>query len=100
MINKQKIPPFQLVATPLSEEARQLSKFKWAPDDIGTRHQLGGDPQFLQAEESPTCSCGQTMTFYAQLDSINDDFQIADCGMIYVFLCFDCNESKSIVQSY
>ena len=28
------------------------------------------------------------MTYYAQLDSINDEFCIADCGMIYVFVCF------------
>jgi hypothetical protein len=39
------------------------------------------------------------MTFYAQLDSINDDICIADCGMIQVFLCFDCFATKSVVQS-
>ena len=39
------------------------------------------------------------MTFYGQLDSINDDICIADCGMIYVFICFDCFKAISIVQS-
>ncbi|CAN7721300.1 hypothetical protein LJR290_006098 [Variovorax sp. LjRoot290] len=39
------------------------------------------------------------MTFYAQLDSINDEVVLADCGMIYVFVCFDCFETKSILQS-
>jgi hypothetical protein len=24
---------------------------------------------------------------------------LADCGMIYVFVCFDCFETKSILQS-
>jgi hypothetical protein len=40
------------------------------------------------------------MTFYGQLDSINDDIIIADCGMIYVFLCFDCYEVTAKIQSY
>jgi hypothetical protein len=40
------------------------------------------------------------MSFYGQLDSINEEFNIADCGLIYVFLCFDCFEAKAIVQSY
>jgi len=39
------------------------------------------------------------MTFYAQLDSISDEICIADCGMIYVFVCFGCYQSTSIVQS-
>jgi len=36
---------------------------------------------------------------YAQLGSLNDEFVIADCGMVYVFVCFECNEVKSIIQS-
>ena len=38
------IPPFKLVPEPLNEEAKNLPKFKWADDEIGTRHQLGGKP--------------------------------------------------------
>ncbi len=95
------IPPFKLVPSPLNRDAESLPKFKWAANNIGTRHQLGGDPEYIQSIEWPTCpSCNEKMNFYAQLDSINDDFQIADCGMIYVFFCFDCNESISLVQSY
>jgi len=95
------IPPFKLVPEPLNEEAKNLPKFKWADDEIGTRHQLGGKPQFLQQEDYPFCpDCEDQMTFYGQLDSINDDYCIADCGMIYVFVCFDCNETKSIIQSF
>jgi hypothetical protein len=38
------------------------------------RHQLGGEPTLLQKREAPTCpSCEQSTTFYAQIDSINDD---------------------------
>jgi hypothetical protein len=94
------IPPFKLSPEPLSDEARHLPKFKWAPEEIGTRHQLGGVPQFLQNELWPSCPNGHgKMTFYAQLDSINDDICLADCGMIYVFTCFDCYQAISIVQS-
>jgi hypothetical protein len=39
------------------------------------------------------------MTFYGQLDSINDDICIADCGMVYVFICFECYKSIAIIQS-
>jgi hypothetical protein len=94
------IPPFELIPEPLNDEARNLPKFKWARKEVGTRHQLGGEPQFLQSAEWPTCPFGHgRMTFYGQLDSINDDICIADCGLIYVFICFDCHESISMVQS-
>jgi hypothetical protein len=58
--------------------------------------QLGGTPEFLQGEEIPHCSCGKQMTFHGQLDSINDDWCLADCGKIYVFVCF---ETKNLLQS-
>jgi len=97
----KKIPPFKIVINPLNEEAASLPKFKWAPEEIGNRHQLGGEPQFLQEKNRPDCQCcNKEMSFYAQLDSINDEFVIADCGMIYIFVCFDCNETKSFIQSY
>jgi hypothetical protein len=93
------IPPFKLVAEPLNDEAATLPPFKWAGEKIGKRHRLGGEPDFLQKPQIPICSCGKQMTFYAQLDSINDEFVLADCGMIYVFVCFDCFDTKSILQS-
>jgi hypothetical protein len=40
------------------------------------------------------------MTFYAQIDSLNDDVIIGDVGMVYVFLCFDCLVSFSLIQCY
>jgi hypothetical protein len=96
----RKIPPFKLALQPLNEEAQKLEKFKWAGDDIGDRNKLGGAPNFLQGDEYPICDhCKKRMDFYAQLDSLNDEFIIADCGMIYVFMCFECVETKSIIQS-
>lgn len=96
----REIPPFKLVPEPQNDEAQALRPFRWAGGSIGQRHRLGGQPDFIQAPNVPTCSCGEEMTFYAQLDSINDEFVIADCGMIYVFLCFDCLETKSVLQSF
>jgi Domain of unknown function (DUF1963) len=97
----KKIPPFKLVPKPQSEDATNLPKFKWTSKEIGTRHQLGGEPNFLQNESWPECpSCREEMTFYGQFDSVNDDICIADCGMIYVFLCFDCYKTVSMVHSY
>jgi hypothetical protein len=97
---KNKIPPFRLVPKPKNDEAKQLPTFKWADDEIGTRHQLGGSPNFLQEETWPLCpECSRKMLFYAQLDSLNDEFCIADCGMIYIFLCLNCNEVHSFIQS-
>ena len=93
------IPPFKLVPEPLNDDAANLPPFKWADEQIGKRHQLGGTPQFIQGSDFPTCSCRRKMTFYGQLDSINDEFVLADCGMIYVFVCFDCLETTSILQT-
>lgn len=39
------------------------------------------------------------MTFYGQLDSISDAIVLADCGIVYVFICFDDSTAKAVVQS-
>ncbi len=39
------------------------------------------------------------MSFYGQLDSINDDICIADAGLISVFICFKCNEVKAEIAT-
>jgi hypothetical protein len=89
------------VRQPLDDEAANLPSFQWAGPEIGTRHQLGGEPDFIQGKLQPRCTaCRKDMTFYAQLDSVNDDIILADCGMIYVFVCFDCYEAVATVQSY
>lgn len=96
-----RLPPFRLVAEPLSDEARATAGFRWASPEIGRRHRLGGDPDFLQPGEHPACtSCGEPMTFYAQLDSVGDEFVLADCGMVFVFVCYDCFTATAFIQSY
>jgi len=39
------------------------------------------------------------MTFYGQLDSISDEFALADAGVVQVFVCFDCFTSEAVVRS-
>jgi hypothetical protein len=94
------ISPFKLIPEPLNDEAAALPPFKWGGEDIGRRHRLGGHPELIQSPNVRKCSCGKDMAFYAQLDSINDEIVLADCGMIYVVVCFDCFETKSVRQSY
>ncbi len=85
---------------PETPEAKAAVGFKWAGDEIGKRSRLGGVPDWIQGDQTQKCSCGETMTFYGQLDSIGDKYILGDCGMVYVFVCFDCLETKSLVQSY
>ena len=94
------IPPFRLRPEPLSPEAERLPRFEWAPEEVGQRHQLGGEPEWLQDDATPVCTeCGEKMTFYGQLDSINDDIVLADSGLVYVFVCFDDFKAAAVVQS-
>ena len=82
------------------DAARKVMGFRYASPEVGNRHQLGGIPSWIQQEMTPDCpGCSRRMTFYGQLDSIGDTIDIADCGMIYVFLCFDCFHAEAIVQS-
>lgn len=93
------IPEIQLTPTPATEEGRAALGFKWAGREAGTRHKLGGAPDWIQGDMTSKCECGNVMQFYGQLDSIGDEFCLADCGMIYVFVCPDCWTTSSVLQS-
>ena len=88
-----------------------------ARDRSGISMKLGGSPDWIQTPEAPFCfRCGAPMTFVAQIDSVehqnelnplskdpvaqDQDYMFGDVGMIYVFFCFDCLETKSIFQCY
>ena len=94
-----KYPEIPLKPSPVSNEARVAVGFKYAGGNVGQRSKLGGDPDWIQGENVPECTCGKTMTFYGQLDSAGDSMCLADCGMIYVFICLDCYETRSVFQS-
>jgi hypothetical protein len=94
------LPEIPLSPSPTTDEARTAMGFKWAHERVGRRHKLGGAPEWLQGTAVPTCSdCREAMTFYGQLDSVGDGIVLADLGMIYVFVCFDCFTTKSVLQS-
>ncbi len=94
------LPCFNLITKPFDEQAKKLEPFKWADPEIGKRNKIGGIPDGIKEEDFPYCPCcRKRMSFYGQLDSINDDFIIADCGLIAVFICFDCNEVKAEIVS-
>jgi hypothetical protein len=40
------------------------------------------------------------MTFYAQLDALpSGGFDLADSGLIFVYVCFDCFEVSAVLDS-
>ena len=98
--SSMKIPSVPLVPTPETAEAKEAVGFKWAGEPIGKRHRIGGEPDWIQDDYVPICSCQKPMSFYGQLDSLGDSHNIGDCGMIFVFLCWDCFETKSVLQCY
>ena len=84
------IPKIKLVPTPETTEAKAAIGYEWNKI-AGTRHFLGGNPDELSIQGYPRCKeCNEIMTFYAQIDSIGDDYDLADCGVIHNFVCFDC----------
>jgi hypothetical protein len=96
----KQIPPFRLTAHPLTPAAEAVAGFKWASDEVGTRHRIGGSPADLPESDYPRCpSCDERMSFYAQLDSVGDDIALADVGLVLVFVCFGCFEAAALVQS-
>ncbi|MFN3257941.1 MAG: hypothetical protein ACE37B_19855 [Ilumatobacter sp.] len=69
----KQIPAFPLRAEPLTDEAAELRCFPYADPDVGTRHRIGGEPFFTGPDDYPRCdSCGETRSFYGQLDSIGE----------------------------
>ena len=95
-IENKNIPEYRIELIPLTVEAQKARGFPMSDPNIGNRWKIGGKPDFIQNELWPKCpSCGEKMAFYAQLDAIGDGYDIADCGLVYVFMCFDCYETKS-----
>ncbi len=85
-----KIPKIKLTPQPETEEAKKAVGYEWNVV-AGTRHFLGGQPDELSENDYPTCEeCSNKMTFYAQIDSIGDNYDLADCMVIHNYVCFDC----------
>jgi uncharacterized protein YwqG len=78
------------------------------PENLGKRSKLGGEPDWIQNDETPICpNCGSKMEFICQIDSIDygkkkdeKEYMFGDVGMLYNFFCFSCEEAKTIFQEY
>jgi uncharacterized protein YwqG len=107
-----RLPCFRVLLEPIDEEGWKLleGRDRWEAgidekDPLKRRcyerHQIGGEPCWIEEEETPTCPrCGKEMTFLAQIDSISPEVSFGDVGIVYVFYCFDCLEGKVFAQSY
>lgn len=52
---------------------------------------FGGEPAWLQADETPDCRCGVAMRFVAQLEARLPGMDFGDAGCGYVFACAACD---------
>jgi hypothetical protein len=99
----KQLPPFGLVLQPLSDEAQALLlRPSYVDPAVGTRHRLGGAPDLPRGVDWPSCPQGDgAMSFYAQLDGVPaaTEFDLADSGLIFVFVCFDCFEVQALLHS-
>jgi hypothetical protein len=100
MKEPRRFPEIPLTPSPTTAEGAAAVGFKWAGPTVGHRDKVGGGPDWLQGPDVPDCpECHEAMSFYGQLDSVGDSVALADVGMIYVFVCFDCFATRSILQS-
>jgi hypothetical protein len=73
-----------------------------APTAAPVLGRLGGEPDWLQADETPDCpTCATRMTFTAELEE-GADFRTSanfgGCGRGYVFHCHPCDEAAFLWQ--
>ncbi len=94
------IPEYRLELRNVDGSPVITKRFKWASPEIGSRSKIGGNPDPLCGERPRCSSCQKEMSFYAQIDSLDDDNVIGDCGMIFVFICLDCGIPEAIVKSH
>ncbi len=56
----------------------------------------GGEPAWIQNDETPTCGCGATMSFVAQLEECAEGLNFG-CGTAYAFVCKHCRENAKFL---
>ena len=61
--------------------------------------QVGGLPEWIQADETPNCGCGQSMRCVVQLEAHGGGgMNFGDSGSGYGFLCSSCQEGRFLWQ--
>ena len=68
----------------------------WKSQVLG---KLGGEPLWIQSNETPTCTCGSEMTFVAQLEERGGGGINFGGGAGYAFVCRTCrNQARFLWQ--
>jgi hypothetical protein len=57
---------------------------------------IGGEPLWIQDDETPICSCGARMTFVFQLE-YSAEVQFGDSGSGYGFVCSVCQQGAKFL---
>jgi hypothetical protein len=82
-----KIPKIKLVPQPETGEAKAAVGYQWnklpAQDTFWVEHRTA-----FRRPTIRSAAFAKTMTFYAQVDSIGDEFDLADCMVIHNFILF------------
>ncbi|RYE90905.1 MAG: hypothetical protein EOO37_01785 [Cytophagaceae bacterium] len=91
------IPEIKLIPLPETEEAKAAIGYKWN-SIAGTRHKLGGAAVGNRVEIPAYIECKQPMICYATIDSIGEDYDLADCCVINVFVCLNCLTTQSEIN--
>ncbi len=61
--------------------------------DKTTLGKQGGNPLWIQGDETPTCTCGTKMAFAFQLEAHGGGgLNFGDCGSGYAFACPACRQ--------
>ena len=72
------------------------------PDALGTQDrvlgQAGDTPAWIQADETPSCTCGARMRFVLQLeDNGGGGINFGDAGAGYAFVCDKCQDKAKFL---
>ena len=60
--------------------------------------QLGGSPSWAQADETPRCDCGKSMTFAVQLEEVGGGgINFGGGGCAYGFVCTACGDRAKLL---
>ena len=105
------LPEFRVSLTRLQSGETAYSTDGPHYENQGQRTKLGGNPDWIQSEDAPLCpDCDELMSFVAQVDSVEHQWKsnphsvdalshdqkwmFGDVGMIYVFFCFECCNTR------
>lgn len=93
----EKISETRLIPRPPTFLGKLAAVMNWGMTMEYRPHKVGGEPDWIQNEETPEC-CGRPAMFYGQLGSLGGEYDLVDNGIIYVFICRKCLKTHSVFQ--